>query len=139
MATTRKTAAPAPGCRPQDHPRVSPRVPPVGTAALDRAARLFRAIGDPPRLHLLALLAQGEACVTELAGSQGEELSTISQRLRVLRAENIVERRRKGKHILYSLADQHIVDLVFNALAHASERPPEIPASLPRKEKRKDA
>lgn len=139
MAATRKSATSAPGCRPQDHPRVSPRVPPVGAAALERAARLFRAIGDPPRLHLLALLAQGEACVTELAANQREELSTISQRLRVLRAENIVARRREGKHILYSLADQHIVDLVFNALAHASERPPDIPASLPMKEKGKHA
>lgn len=88
------------------------------------AARLFRAVGDVPRLRLLALLAQGEACVTELAESEKESLSTISQRLRVLRGENLIARRREGKHILYSLADQHIFDLVFNALAHASEHKP---------------
>ena len=65
-------------------------------------------------------------CVTELAASEGESLSTISQRLRVLRTENIIVRRRRGKHINYGLADQHVMDLVFNALAHATERPAEV-------------
>lgn len=90
-------------------------------AAIEMAARLFRAMGDPPRLRTLAMLAQGEACVSEIAAATNEELSTISQRLRVLRAENLLVRRRQGKHILYSLADQHVVGLIFNALAHATE------------------
>jgi DNA-binding transcriptional ArsR family regulator len=107
-----------PACAPAEHGKVRYSIP-VDNAALERAARLFRAIGDPPRLKILATLAQGEACVTELAGS--EDLSTVSQRLRVLRSEDIVSRRRDGKHVLYALADQHVVDLIFNALAHASE------------------
>jgi DNA-binding transcriptional ArsR family regulator len=48
-------------------------------------------------------------------------MSTISQRLRVLRAENVVSRRRQGKHILYGLVDRHVRNLVLNALAHADE------------------
>jgi len=115
-----KTAAPA--CDPSDH-GASPRSLLVDANGLERAARIFRALGDVPRLKLLALLSQGEACVTELAGLVEDELSTVSQRLRVLRAENLVTRRRRGKHINYSLADQHIVDLLFNALAHSSEQP----------------
>jgi len=91
---------------------------------MERASRIFRALGDPSRLRLMALLSQGEACVTELAESESEEISTISQRLRVLRAEGLLSRRRDGKHILYGLADQHVADLVFNALAHASEHRP---------------
>jgi len=108
------------------HPRRSTE---ISDDALDRAARLFRAIGDPPRLKLLAVLAHGEACVSELAGD--EQLSTVSQRLRVLRAEDIVSRRREGKHIYYALADQHIATLVENALAHAAEpaRAPKRPAA----------
>ena len=103
-------------CSSHKHPLRSTE---VSDEALDRAARLFRAVGDPPRLKLLALLARGEACVSELAGD--EQLSTVSQRLRILRTENIVERRREGKHIYYTLADQHIASLVENALAHAGE------------------
>jgi ArsR family transcriptional regulator, lead/cadmium/zinc/bismuth-responsive transcriptional repressor len=113
-----------PACAELDHAPAAGRTAAVNAAALDRAARLFRAIGDVPRLRLLALLSHGEMCVTELAAAEGEGLSTISQRLRVLRSENIVARRRLGKHIIYALADQHVKDLVINALAHSSEQPP---------------
>ena len=88
-----------------------------------RAARLLRAMGESSRLRLLSRLAQGEMCVTELASSENESLSTISQRLRVLRSENIIVRRRRGKHINYALADEHMMQLIFNALAHAGEQP----------------
>jgi DNA-binding transcriptional ArsR family regulator len=118
MSITARKKRADPACAPGEHRKLGYALP-VDEAALDRAARLFRAIGDPPRLRILATLAQGEACVSELAGK--EDLSTVSQRLRVLRSEDIVTRRRDGKHVLYALADQHVVDLVFNALAHASE------------------
>src|ERR1700681_762406 len=112
-----------PSCTADEHSADRAPKPFVDNAALERASRLFRAIGEPARLRILSRLAQGEMCVTELAASEGESLSTISQRLRVLRSENIIVRRRRGKHINYGLADQHVMDLVFNALAHATERP----------------
>jgi ArsR family transcriptional regulator, lead/cadmium/zinc/bismuth-responsive transcriptional repressor len=121
--TSQLKTSPEPACKPDEH-RSSPRRQPlVSDTALDRASKLFRAIGDTARLRILAYLAQGEMCVTEIAECEKETLSTISQRLRVLRGENIVLRRRRGKHINYALADQHVMDLVFNALAHATERP----------------
>lgn len=123
MKTIRaKTAAPV-VCDPHDHTHAPVRRPQVSGLALERAERLFKALGDVPRLRLLAVLAQGEACVTELAGSDQDGLSTVSQRLRVLHQAELVSRRREGKHILYRLADQHVSDLIFNALAHASEVP----------------
>jgi ArsR family transcriptional regulator len=87
----------------------------------EQAARIFRALGDPPRLRLLALLLDGEACVTDLALASGDNLSTVSQRLRVLRSERIVVSRRAGKHINYALADAHVAQLVLNVLGHADE------------------
>lgn len=114
------------GCAASTHGRPI-ALPPVDAAALERAANIFRALGEVPRLRLVALLGQGSACVTELARAEGEDVSTISQRLRVLRSEKLVTRRRNGKHINYSLSDQHIVDLIFNALAHASEEPAHAP------------
>lgn len=111
-----------PECASHDHPK-GRRARLVSEEALDRAARLFRALGEESRLRIVAALSQGEACVTELAGASEESLSTVSQRLRVLRAENIVVRRRAGKHINYALADAHVTEMVFNALAHASEVP----------------
>jgi ArsR family transcriptional regulator, lead/cadmium/zinc/bismuth-responsive transcriptional repressor len=124
-----------PSCTPEEHIAEPARKPLVDEVSLETASRLFRAIGDPARLRLLSKLAQGEMCVTELAVSEGESLSTISQRLRVLRSENIIVRRRRGKHISYGLADQHVMDLVFNVLAHASERPVSMPGFGSKSEK----
>jgi DNA-binding transcriptional ArsR family regulator len=93
----------------------------VADLAIERAARIFRAVGDIERLRLLTFLTHGEACVTELAVAMDAELPTISQRLRVLRIEGLIVRRREGKHIYYALTDEHIVALILNALGHASE------------------
>lgn len=97
------------------------RQPPSGipAEALERAASLFRACGDPARLRLLELLSSGEHNVTDLAESSEEGLSTISQRLRLLRTERLVSRRRDGKHIYYGLADGHVRELIKSALEHA--------------------
>src|SRR5919201_1550599 len=92
------------------HPALSPLL--VSETAVDRAARLFRALGDTARLRLTARLAQSDGCVSELAAVEGEAISTISQRLRVLRGENIVISKRRGKHKTYAPADGHMSDLV---------------------------
>ena len=93
----------------------------IGDETLEKAARIFRALGDPARLRLLTVLSEGEACVSELANE--DQLSTVSQRLRTLRSENLVSRKRSGKHIIYGLADDHVVSMIENALAHAGELP----------------
>jgi len=136
MVATSKRADKSPSCTTEEH-AATVRQPLTDLASLETASRLFRAIGDPSRLRILARLAQGEMCVTELAVCEHESLPTISQRLRVLRGENLITRHRRGKHINYALADQHVMDLVFNALAHASERPTAIPAQQIHFEKEK--
>jgi DNA-binding transcriptional ArsR family regulator len=85
------------------------------------AAGYFRAMGDPGRLTVLAALRDGETCVTELASALQVELPALSQRLRVLRQAGLVRSRRDGRHIYYTLHDDHVVELLNNALAHASE------------------
>ncbi len=82
---------------------------------------MFKALSDPGRLGIIDTLAQGEFCVSELAEFSGDEVYTVSQRLRILRSEKLVERRREGKHVYYRLADCHISELVRNAFAHAEE------------------
>ncbi len=108
-----------PACGPAEHPPL-PSVE-LDPRALERAVRLFKALGDEARLRTLQMLIGREACVSELAASQQEQLSTVSHRLRLLRAEGLVQKRRAGRHIYYSLADEHVVELIRNALAHASE------------------
>ncbi len=105
-------------CGPADHAAAEPA---LASASLARAARLFRAMADAPRLRLLDLLKARELCVTEIATALGDKLSTVSQRLRILRQEGLVARRRDGNHLYYALADRHVADLVLTALEHARE------------------
>lgn len=107
-------------CSADAHQRTLP-APATSDVVIERAAALFRALGDSARLSLLSRLAHGEYCVTELAQATGEGLSTISQRLRTLRSERLLRRRRVGKHVYYTLADEHVAMLIESALAHASE------------------
>ncbi len=110
-----------PGCGNHDH-AASARVRPAASdAALDRAARIFRAAGEVSRLRLMDELLSGERCVTDLAEAVGAGISTVSQQLRVLRGEDLVATRREGKHIYYFLADTHVVELLRNVLDHAGE------------------
>jgi DNA-binding transcriptional ArsR family regulator len=100
----------------------------VAPATLERAAAIFRALGDAPRLRLLLTLLGGERSVSELVGASEEKFSTVSQRLRVLRSEELVTRRRERSHVYYSLTDGHVADLVRNAVAHAAEADPVVEA-----------
>ncbi len=117
----KKPPAEAAECEHEPHGR---EVPEGRSSALviERAAQLFRALGDSARLSLLERLAGGEYCVTELAQATGEGLSTISQRLRTLRSEHLLKRRRVGKHVYYTLSDEHVAELIFAAIAHAKEQ-----------------
>jgi ArsR family transcriptional regulator len=108
-----------PSCAPTEHTPLPPLE--LDTRALERTVRLFRALGDEARLRTLTMLIGREACVSELADAHGEQISTVSHRLRLLRSEGLVQKRRAGRHIYYSLADEHVVELIRNAIAHASE------------------
>ncbi len=83
---------------------------------------MFKALSEVPRLRILEALSERPHCVTELSRLSGDEISTISQRLRVLKADRLVKSGRQGKHVVYSVADHHVLELVRNALDHSRER-----------------
>ena len=88
-------------------------------AVLERAAGMLRAGGDPARLSILELLLSGEHQVSDIAEQTDAELSTTSQRLRVLLKEDLVARRRQGRDMFYRLTDSHVETLIRNVLEHA--------------------
>ncbi|MEL6330129.1 MAG: metalloregulator ArsR/SmtB family transcription factor [Planctomycetota bacterium] len=106
-------------CEPDEHEgdlRLDLRSPAVADAA-----EIFRTLADPARLRTLVLLAEGECCVGDLASKLGERMTTVSQRLRLLRSARLVSGRRAGKHVFYRLQDEHVMQLIRNAIEHASE------------------
>jgi len=75
-------------------------------AATDRssAARFFRVLGDPTRLHILELLDGRDLTVSELVAAVGQPQPRVSTHLACLRQCGFVTTERRGKEIVYSLA-----------------------------------
>ena len=67
-------------------------------------ARIFKALGHPSRLLMVDALRDGEKCVCDLQALVGDDMSTISKHLAVLRDAGVVTRRKQGVNIYYSLA-----------------------------------
>lgn len=92
-------------------------------ASYDRAAELFRAMGHAQRLTVLVVLSRlGPLNVTELLGHTGGEQSALSHQLRLLREQRLVRRERRGREVLYALADPHVAHMVEDAIAHVEEK-----------------
>jgi DNA-binding transcriptional ArsR family regulator len=83
-------------------------------------ARVAKAVGNPHRLELLELLAQGERSVDSLASELGLSLANLSQHLQTLRQAALVETRKKGLFVYYRLADPAVVE-VCAAIRHVAE------------------
>ena len=82
-------------------------------------ADLFAMLSDRTRLRLLVQLAESdEACVGDLAQGVKISESAVSHALRLLRAHGIVDTRRDGRFVFYSLADEHVRVLLDATLAH---------------------
>lgn len=77
-----------------------------------RLASIFKTLSHPQRLYLLCCLCDGESTVGELGAACGAPQPVISQHLTRLRLEGIVESRRAGNHVHYSIADPHIPALI---------------------------
>jgi rhodanese-related sulfurtransferase/DNA-binding transcriptional ArsR family regulator len=84
-------------------------------------ARVGKALGNPHRLEMLELLAQGERSVDSLATETGLSLANASQHLQALRQAALVETRKEGLFVYYRLADPAVVD-VCAALRRVAER-----------------
>lgn len=71
---------------------------------LSQQAQLFKAMGHPSRLKMLAALAEGDRCVCELQALIGDDMSTVSRHLSVLKAQGIVTSHKAGLNVIYHLA-----------------------------------
>ncbi|WP_040785619.1 ArsR/SmtB family transcription factor [Nocardia pneumoniae] len=85
-------------------------------ARLDAATAAFRMLSDPTRLHILWVLAEGEADVTALVEACNASRTAVSQHLAKLRFTGLVDTRREGRHIIYRIRDGHLARLVREGL-----------------------
>jgi DNA-binding transcriptional ArsR family regulator len=88
-------------------------------ATAKTVATTLQALATPSRLLILSTLQEGPRTVSDLAESVGMEQSAVSHQLRLLRNLGLVETERQGRHIIYSLYDSHVAELIEQALYHA--------------------
>lgn len=94
-------------------------------ALLDNAGlanALLRSLANENRLVILCLLAAGEVSVGQLEAMTGARQPTVSQQLARLRADGLVESRREGKVIYYTLANANVRRILelLNGIYHLS-------------------
>ncbi len=75
-------------------------------------AEFFKALAHPIRIRILEILVRGERSVHELQEALGADQPTVSQQLAVLRAKNIVDARKKGTAVQYTVRDAAVGDLL---------------------------
>jgi ArsR family transcriptional regulator len=77
-----------------------------------KLSRLLKTLGQPTRLQILHAIGEGEACVCHLEAILGLRQAYISQHLMALRKAKILQTRREGRYIFYSLSHPKILDLI---------------------------
>ena len=76
-----------------------------------KAARIFKAIGDENRLHILALLRNGERCACKLLEDLEISQSTLSHHMKLLCEAGLVIGRKEGKWVYYSIEPSAATDI----------------------------
>ena len=90
----------------------------LDAASAARVATTLQALATPSRLLILARLREGPLRATELAGEVGMEQSACSHQLRLLRNLGLVTGTRQGRSVVYALYDNHVAELLDQALYH---------------------
>lgn len=84
----------------------------------ERAARVFKALGDPTRVRLLSLIAAGEggeACICDLTEPVGLSQGTVSHHMKLLADAGLVTRDQRGKWAYFAL-NAEVMDAAADAL-----------------------
>lgn len=85
-------------------------------------AELFKIFGDSTRIRILFELFYGERNVSEIADALNMTQSAVSHQLKILRSAKLIQARRDGKQIYYSLADEHVNTIISVGREHIEEQ-----------------
>ncbi len=108
------------------------------TPHLRSMEQLFRALGDQTRLRILGLLLAGEICVCDIHDTLKISQPKASRHLAYLRRAGLVEARREGLWMYYTLATSQdtLVDTVRQAVTHTLRHIESVERDAARLEKR---
>ena len=81
----------------------------------------FKILGDSTRISILFAIDGEPMCVCDIANLLGMTKSAVSHQLKILRQSYLVTDRKSGKNVYYTLADDHVRDIIEKALDHIKE------------------
>ncbi len=84
-------------------------------------AELFRLLGEPNRLGIVASCLDGPLSVGEITARLALSQSLVSHHLRLLRAARLLKSGRRGKQVFYSIPDCHVREMLTNMIEHLVE------------------
>ena len=94
---------------------------------VDQVVAFYKVLGDKTRLRILYALKEQEMCAGDIAVLLDMTKSAVSHQLAVMRNMHQIKSRREGKNVFYSLDDEHIVDILEEALVHMAHHQLEYP------------
>ncbi len=81
----------------------------------------FKILGDSTRMSILFAIDGEPMCVCDIARLLSMTKSAVSHQLKILRQADLVVYKKSGKNVFYSLADDHVRDIIEKALEHIKE------------------
>ncbi|MEK6556124.1 MAG: metalloregulator ArsR/SmtB family transcription factor [Bdellovibrionota bacterium] len=78
----------------------------------EHVAVLLKQLSHPQRLLILCSLAESEKSVGEIEAACGASQSSVSQFLKGMRLEGLIESRREGKQVYYRIVDKRVLYLI---------------------------
>ncbi len=95
--------------------------PPLAVDQAAELAEMFHILGDLNRLRIVLICIEEAVCVQDMAARLQLSPSLVSHHLRLLRATRLLRAERRGKHVFYSAADEHVRCVLADMVAHVLE------------------
>ena len=95
---------------------------------MEWAVEIFRMLSDGTRVRVLWALLDAELSVNELAVAAGKPGPAVSQHLAKLRMARLVRTRREGNQVFYRLENDHVANLLRDAVHNAEHASDGVPS-----------
>ncbi|KXA30977.1 transcriptional repressor SmtB family protein [Peptoniphilus harei] len=89
---------------------------------INNLSQIFKTLSDPTRIKIIYALMNGPLCVSDISELLGMSQSSISHQLALLRTQNLIKVKRRGRRAYYSLDDAHVLCIFKDGLEHAEHK-----------------
>lgn len=89
---------------------------------IENLSQIFKVLSDPTRIKIIYALINGPLCVSDISELLDMSQSSISHQLALLRSQNLIKVKRRGRRAYYSLDDEHVLCIFKDGLEHAEHK-----------------